>query len=295
MQLLNRDAFNASLAPGTPVCVVVHGSFTDWKSMWDDCVPLYRWLRCAAPSRAINVVFYTWPSAGPLTYEPHLDVAILGMRASFNGVYLGDMIARIPPGHPICIIGHSHGARLTAAALHLLGGGEVDGTHLTNFPPADQRVRAVLVAGAIDHQWLDPGQRFGLALCRTECLLYLRNDHDIVLTFYPFRKVFSRRALGESGLSRRDHERLGYLNSKVVELDVTRMVRTGHLWRHYYSRPELAAAIEPFVYYDDGPSFAPPGVPVSLDTSNGTHNRPGESESRRGFFRSRFVKTAPGE
>jgi hypothetical protein len=295
MQLLNRDAFNASLIPGTPVCIVVHGSFTDWKSMSDDCVPLFRWLRCAAPTRAINVVFYTWPSAAPLTYEPHLDVGILGMRASFNGVYLGDLIARVPPGHPICIIGHSHGARMTAAALHVLGGGEVDGTHLTNFPPADQRIRAVLVAGALDHHWLDPGQRFGLALCRTESLLYLRNDHDIVLTFYPLRKVFSRRALGESGLTRRDHERLGYLNSKVVELDVTRIVHTGHVWNNYFTHPELASAIEPFVYFDDGPSFAPPTAPTALDTSNGLANRPAEKESRRGFFRSRFVKAAQGE
>jgi hypothetical protein len=105
-QLLNRDAFNASLAPGTPVCFVVHGSFTDWNSMFTDCVPLFSWIRSAAPSRAMNVVFYTWPSAGPLTYEPHIDVAVLGKRASFNGVYLGDLIARVPPGHPICIIGH---------------------------------------------------------------------------------------------------------------------------------------------------------------------------------------------
>jgi Alpha/beta hydrolase family len=294
-QLLNRDAFNASLAPGTPVCFVVHGSFTDWNSMFTDCVPLFSWIRSAAPSRAMNVVFYTWPSAGPLTYEPHIDVAVLGKRASFNGVYLGDLIARVPPGHPICIIGHSHGARMTAAALHLLGGGEVEGTHLTNFPPPDQRIRAVLVAGALDHHWMDPGQRFGLALCRTECLMYLRNDHDIVLTFYPLRKIFSRRALGESGLTRRDHERLGYLNSKVVELDVTNMVQLGHVWNHYYTHPELASAIEPFVYFDDGPRFVPPTAPASVSTENGMPNGLAEKESRRGFFRSRFVKAGPGE
>ena len=291
MQLLNRDAFNASLTPGVPVCFVVHGSFTDWNSIINDCGPLFSWIRNAAPSRAMHVVFYTWPSSGPLTYEPHIDVAVLGMRASFNGVYLGDLIARVPPGHPICVIGHSHGARMTAAALHLLGGGEVDGTHLTNFPPADQRIRAVLVAGALDHHWMDPGQRFGLALCRTECLMYLRNDHDIVLSFYPLRKVFSRRALGESGLTRRDHERLGYLNSKVVELDVTNMVQLGHVWNHYYTHPELASAMEPFVYFDDAPGYVPPAAAASVSPVNG----PAEKEARGGFFRSRFAKAAPGE
>ena len=103
------------------MCIVVHGSFTNWKGLCDDCGPVFRWIRSAAPSRPLTVVFFTWPSSGPITYEPHLDVAILGMRASFNSVYLGDLVARIPPGHPICIIGHSHGARMTAAALHLLG------------------------------------------------------------------------------------------------------------------------------------------------------------------------------
>jgi hypothetical protein len=257
-QLLNRDAFHASLAPGTPVCVVVHGSFTNWKGLCDDCGPVFRWLRSAAPTRQLAVVFYTWPSSGPITYEPHIDVAILGMRASFNSIYLGDLIARIPSGHPICLIGHSHGARMAAAALHLLGGGEVDDTRLTYLPPADQRIRSVLIAAALDHQWLDPGQRFGLALCRAECLLYMRNDHDIVLTFYPLRRVFSRRALGEKGLSRRDRDRLGYLNSKVVQLDVTHIIQSGHMWNHYYSHPELAAAIEPYVYFDDAPpSYVP--------------------------------------
>jgi hypothetical protein len=257
-QLLNRDAFHASLAPGTPVCVVVHGSFTNWKGLCDDCGPVYRWLRSAAPTRPLAVVFFTWPSSGPITYEPHIDVAILGMRASFNSIYLGDLIARIPSGHPICIIGHSHGARMTAAALHLLAGGDVDDTRLSYLPPADQRIRSVLIAAALDHQWLDPGQRFGLALCRTECLLYMRNDHDIVLTFYPLRRVFSRRALGEKGLSGRDRDRLGYLNAKVVQLDVTRVIQSGHMWNHYYTHPELAAAIEPYVYFDDAPpNFVP--------------------------------------
>lgn len=296
-QLLNRDAFHASLAPGTPVCVVVHGSFTNWQSLCEDCGPLFRWIRNAAPYRPLNVVFFTWPSAGPITYEPHLDVAILGMRASFNSVYLGDLVARIPPGHPICIVGHSHGARMAAAALHLLGGGEVDDTRLTYLPPPEQRIRGVLVAGALDHHWLDPGQRFGLALCRAECLLYLRNDHDMVLTFYPLRRVFSRRALGESGLTRRDHERLGYLNAKVAQLDVTPIVQTGHVWNHYYVHPELAAAIEPYVYFDDAPpGFLPAPASASLSASTKPANETAGPEPRRRFWpglRSKFVQATP--
>jgi Alpha/beta hydrolase family len=298
-QQLNRDAFHASMPPGTPVCIVVHGSFTNWKGLCDDCGPVYRWLRSAAPSRTVNVVFYTWPSDGPITYEPHIDVAILGMRASFNSVYLGDLVARIPSGHPVCIMGHSHGARMAAAALHLLGGGDVDGTHLTYLPPPDQRIRCVLVAGALDHQWLDPGQRFGLALCRVESLLYMRNDHDMVLNIYPMRRFFSRRALGEEGLSRRDHERLGTLNTKIVQLDVTHVIHTGHMWNNYYIHPELATAIEPYVYFDDAPAgFVPTADANALDASTALANRSPERQKRRSFlpsFRSRSVKPTSAE
>jgi hypothetical protein len=295
-QPLNREAFHASLTPGTPVLIVVHGSFTNWRGLCQDCGPVYQWIRNANPSRPLAVIFYTWPSSAPIMYEPHLDVAILGMRATFNSVYLGDLVARLPAGHPICIMGHSHGARMTAAALHLLAGGEVDDTHLTFLPPPEQRIRAVLVAGALDHHWMDPGQRYGMALCRTECLLYLRNDHDIVLSIYPMRRLFSRRALGESGLTRRDHERLGYLNSKVVQLDVTPIIRTGHMWNNYYVHPEIASAIAPFVYFDDGgpsyiPAPAPAIAPAGLES-------PPTVQQRRGLLtglRSRFAKTTPAE
>ncbi|HET6328147.1 MAG TPA: hypothetical protein VFG04_25915, partial [Planctomycetaceae bacterium] len=226
-QLLNRESFAASLTPGVPVCIVVHGSFTNWKGLCDDCAPVLRWIRSGAPGRPLHVLFYTWPSQGGITYEPHIDVGILGCRASFNGVYLAELVARIPPGHPVCLIGHSHGARLVASALHVLGGGEVDNVRLNWPAPPDLRVRGVLVAGALDHHWLDPGQRFDMALCRTESLLVLRNDHDIVLTFYPLRRPFSKRALGERGLSGRDVRRLGAMSSKVCVLDVTRLVQTG--------------------------------------------------------------------
>jgi hypothetical protein len=252
-QLLNRASFAASLSPGVPVCIVVHGSFTNWKGLCDDCTPVLRWIRSGAPGRPLHVLFYTWPSQGGITYEPHVDVAILGKRASFNSVYLAELVARIPPGHPVCLIGHSHGARMVAAALHVLGGGEVDDVRLTWPAPPDLRLRGVLVAGALDHHWLDPGQRFDMALCRTEALLVLRNDHDIVLTFYPLRRPFSKRALGERGLSGRDVRRLGPLSQKVCVLDVTRLVQTGHMWQHYYGCPQIAGAIEPYVYYDDGP------------------------------------------
>ena len=307
-QLLNREAFHASLTPGAPVCFVVHGSFTSWKGLCGDCGPEYRWIRGPAPMRPLTVVFYTWPSTAPIAYEPHLDVAILGMRASFNAVYLGDLISRMPPGQMVCVMGHSHGARMAAATLHLLAGGEVEGTHLSYLPSPQTRIRSVLVAAAMDHHWLDPGQRYGLAMCRAECLLYMRNDHDMVLSIYPFRRVFSRRALGEKGLSRGDQERLGPLNSKIVQLDVTNVIQSGHMGNNYYIHPELAQAIEPYVYFDDPipgnmpPQSFPPQRPaaVSRDSLAAAQSAAGAGdakEPRRVFagLRSRLLKPTNGD
>jgi hypothetical protein len=86
-----------------------------------------------------------------------------------------------------------------------------------------------------------------------------------VLTFYPLRKPFSHRALGERGLSNRDLRRLGPLSSKVAVMDVTQVVQTGHMWEHYYCRPEIAAAIEPYIYFDGGQQMMmlPPAPAVS--------------------------------
>ena len=77
-QSLNRDAFHASLAPGSPVCIVVHGSFINWKGLCDDCEPVFRWI----------------PQCGPLTaaHGPLLHVAQFRThhgRAAFGRRHLG--------------------------------------------------------------------------------------------------------------------------------------------------------------------------------------------------------------
>ena len=156
-QLLNRAAFAASLTPGVPVCIVVHGSFTNWKSLCDDCTPVLRWIRSGAPQRPLHVLFYTWPSQGASPTSRTPTSPSWEHAASFNSIYLAELVARIPPGHPVCLMGHSHGARMVAAALHVLGGGEVDNVRLTWPAPPDLRVRGVLVAEVLDASLARPG------------------------------------------------------------------------------------------------------------------------------------------
>lgn len=248
-----RD-FREALQPRAPVCIVVHGSFVDWPTIRAYGQAGYQWLRRAAPRRPLHLVFFTWPSEGFLPLVPLLDVELLGRRSAFNGLHLAEFAATIPRKHPISLIGHSHGARTVASTLHLMGGGSVQGYSLSRDTGRGRRVRAVLAAAALDHPWFNPGNRYGCALRSVETLVHLRNRNDLPLLAYPLRKPFSHRALARAGFTRDDLARLGPQAAKIVEFDITPLVGSGHIWPNYYTRPEIAAAIAPYIYFADSRS-----------------------------------------
>ena len=245
-----EDVFRTSLIPGVPVCFVIHGSLVRWKDMLIEAPRVYRWLRGAAPHRPLQVVFFTWPSDRCLSPLPQIDVLVLGRMAEYNGFYLAKAVSQVPPSCPVSIFGHSHGARIASSALHLFGGGEILGRTLIGACGAGHRVRAVYAAAAIDHNWLNPGDRYDAALGQMEALLNVRNDDDLALCFYPLQRCFAAPALGEEGFTRRDIEAVGWQAPKLSTLDVTELLGTGHTWVHYYTQPQIAAAIVPWVYFD---------------------------------------------
>lgn len=250
----------AMLEPGMPICVMIHGSYMEWKDVPIDSRNTFRWIRRAAPHLPLRFVYVTWPSDPKL---PPLDISILGRQSARNGFYVANFIRSISRDHPICLIGHSHGARMVLSTLHLLNGGQVQGECLppTCWPP--HRYRVVLAAAAVDHDWLNPGRRYGNALPIVECLVNLRTRRDHVLAFYPMRKPFSRSSLGRKGFTKRDFRALGACASRVSELDVTSMVGSHHFWQFYSKHPSLAAALVPVVYFP-GTSIdrsAPPPAP----------------------------------
>jgi hypothetical protein len=248
-RFVNEAAFRAWLVPGVPVCVVVHGSFTNWIDAVEGGARVYQWIRAAAPERPLQIVFFTWPSdQADLCLLPQITVGVLGVRAEFNGMYLAEFLSRIPPTQPVSLFGHSHGARVVMAALDLRAGGPVQGRRL--WMPGDARTfRVVLAAAAIDQHWLSPGGRYDCAMARVERLINLRNRNDIALAFYPLRRVFSGLSLGRSGFRPLDRLRFSQLGWSVAELDLTSLLDTGHLWDNYYRRPEIARAIVPYLYF----------------------------------------------
>ena len=253
----NSD-FQSWLKPGVPVCIMVHGSFVTADTVAEDSKNTFRWLRQAAPHLPLQVVFLTWPSEGLLTLNPAiavssavpgLDVAILGRRAEFNGIRLVKLIQSISPESPICLIGHSHGARIVASGLDLIGGGELCGVQLCDGP--SHRIRTILAGAAIDHDWLCPGQRYERALSATECLLNIQVRKDWALMVYPLRKPFSRRALGSAGFTQGDLEQFGHRASQVANYDLSEMIGYGHIWPEFYQHQSIANELVDWVYFVD--------------------------------------------
>lgn len=249
------DELTQSLIPGVPVCIVVHGSFMDSASVHPESRETWRWLNAGSCGLPVQMIYFSWPSDRSLSALASIDVAILGSRASRNGFYLANLIQSVPPECPVCLVGHSHGTRVISSSLHLLGGGVVEGHRHSNPGCQGKRIRAVFTAAAIDHDWLNPGERFERALCCVECLINLKNPDDPALMIYPLRRIGSGRALGCAGFTSKDRQELGSWNTRVKDWDVSDSIGAGHLWPNYSDRPWLARRLRNYLYFADSQHF----------------------------------------
>ncbi|MBL8817574.1 MAG: alpha/beta hydrolase [Planctomyces sp.] len=240
-----------SIQPGIPICIVVHGSFVGWEGACIESRYTWKWLGSACPGRPFQMIYFTWPSDREITPLVQLDVAVLGRRASRNGYYLATLIQQLPPESPVCLVGHSHGTRVISSALHMMAGGEIDDVCHPCVRTTGRKIRAVYAAAAIDHDWLNPEERFGRALCTAECILNLKNSHDPALKIYPLRRPFSSRALGQAGFTSKDRREMGGWGRRAAELDVTNVIGHGHFWPEYFQRPGIARSIANYVFFPD--------------------------------------------
>jgi len=263
-----------NMAPGVPVLICIHGSFVDWESNFKESAEAYQWIRRAAPHLPLQVIFFSWPSDGPYTHITPLDVAIRGERAEFNGFHVAQVVASLPESCPVSFLGHSHGCRVILSALHIAGGGVVQDLCFRYDLGQNRRYRVVLAAAAVDHNWLNPGERYDHALVRCEALLTLINREDLPIAVYPLHRPGALRALSRVGLTDRDRRLLGGQAVKASEFDVTCIVGRDHLWPGYYRCPQIATSIAPYVYFQDArttqamaESFAAPAEPIPLETT----------------------------
>ncbi len=245
----NLSLMLQSLQPGVPVCIFVHGSFVPEQKPFQIAPGRSANLLRSSGNRPIHLIHFHWPSDLGIPLLPTIQVNKLGLRAELNGVYLAELIAAIPPENPVSLLGHSHGSRITCAALHALDGGCIQGIRVAN-PVPDRRMRAVLGAAALDHHWLNPGERYGRAINRVEAMLNLRTRHDVALSLYPFREPHFDHALGKTGFRPENRQCFGWQAAKLAEFDVTRYVGCRHMIEAYSPHAEIRAAYIPYIYFD---------------------------------------------
>ena len=245
----DMNSLVASLKPGIPVCIIVHGSFVKTKEFYTQSVNHYQRILASANDRPLHLIAVHWPSDPGLLITPIQQVRQLGNRAEYNGIYLARLITRIPPDNPVSLVGHSHGCRVIASALHLLGGGPIQGVVVEN-PFPQRRMRAVFGAGAVEQNWLNPGQRYGNAFNRIEFLLNIKNRRDSVLKLYTLTEPYRPHTLGQNGFRIQDLALINTQAGKIIEYDVSNMVGTGHMISHYAAHPQIRATYLPFVYFD---------------------------------------------
>jgi hypothetical protein len=245
----SMEKLTGSLIPGVPICIVIHGSFMDSPSVLPDSHNTYSWLKAGACGRPFQMIYFSWPSDRALSPLASIDVAILGSRASRNGFYLASLIQSLPPECPICLVGHSHGTRIISSGLHLLGGGVVEGHRHCTPGCSGRRIRVVYTASAIDHDWLNPEERYGRALCCVECLINLRNAKDPALQIYPLRRIGSSRALGLAGFTSKDRRELGAFGSRVRDRDVSSLIGHDHSWPNYVAHNSLASSLRNYLFF----------------------------------------------
>ena len=184
-----------------------------------------------------------------MTYLPNIDFNVLGQRAALNAFYLSRVLQQIPPECPVSFIAHSQGTRTVAVLLHLMSGGNVQGYRLPSGADRGHQIRVVLAAAALDHDWFNPGNRYGRALCRTEAVLNLVNRRDWALGFYHLRTVSSKQAVGRFGFRDSDYQQIGTTARRIHQMDVSQEIGKDHNWRTYMARPDLAVAIAPYIYF----------------------------------------------
>lgn len=237
-----------SLPEEVPVLILIHGSFVGFEEE-PNLLEAFEWIRSGSGGQPILVLCYRWPSkAGCRVVLGSIAVCELAQRAEFNGFYLAQLINEIPVANSVRLMAHSHGCRVVSSALHLLSGGQVDGTMLPGHAWSNRAMRVTFFSAALDHDWLNPGQKYELAINRMCWLQNHRHSCDWALITYPFRYPGSSRALGQTGFTKKDLRKLGTQAAKIQQFDGDGLRLWGHSLESHLKNPRVQSHVLGNIY-----------------------------------------------
>jgi hypothetical protein len=254
----NEDVFLKTLAPEQTLNIILPGYSTTMKwvvqHLWNLSHQLERQARCRGmecpPTRLVIV---GWPSE--IDRVPLLrDAREKAQRAELEGYWVAQLIAKLPKDYRVNLVAYSFGSRIATSAAHYLAGGQRCDCPSTASPDSP-RLTAVLMAAAVDADWLSDCQPHGLALSRFERVLLLNNSADPVLR--RFYKALSRpersSAIGSVGLLLPEAQ----FASQVRQWDVSSLLGRTHDLRSYVETPEIMWAVAEYAFFIEENSIKP--------------------------------------
>lgn len=222
--------------PSQLTLVYVHGNRVRPGEEIAETLQVYRAiLRCLPHAPPIRLVAFSWPSermAGPLR-----DYRLKAQLADPAALHLASVLAHVRSDMQLTLVGYSYGSRVIGGALHLLAGGTLRGHALparVNLRPA----RVLLIAAAVDSDWLLPGRPHGMALHLVERMVLINNSCDPAMRFYHLSSRWrDPNALGQYGL--RNPAWLGPASERIYEIDACCEVGRHHALEYYLGATRL--------------------------------------------------------
>ncbi len=215
--------------------------------------------QCAPANKPLRFVLWSWPSSR-IGHHQLDDIRTKANRTGPEAHHLAKFLNELHPQSPVSLVGYSFGARIITGALHLLGGGQINGRELKGRDASDHLpLRAVLMAAALDNHWLLPGHAHGLAMPQVDRMLLVTNGCDRALEHYHW--LYCRRstadALGFTGIP--SISQLGSDRQKVSQFDACCVIGRSHDWTLYFDSPAIVNRICSIAF--EQPDLAPTTSP----------------------------------
>jgi len=194
----------------------------------------------------VRFVIWTWPS--DRIGREIKDVRTKANYAEQHSFHLARLLTQMKTHRQVAIIGYSFGGRLAINALHLVGGGNVDGFRLDAEDRSIPPVNLTLMAPAIRNDCFCCDK--WLALSSINQLFILYNSKDIYLRFYKLAKFdFNHKALGFTGMQ---SYRRGYLSKdQIKQFDASTRVGADHSYLSYIVDKRVESLVRSNLYADD--------------------------------------------
>lgn len=252
----DSEGFFTTTAVDEPLIVFIHGNRTDSCDAIREGWPVYERLLAESGGQPFRFVIWSWP-ADHVRGGPRQDALVKAARSDGQSLYLAAWLERLPPEVPLTLIGYSFGARVIGGALHLAEGGTLLGrTQETIVAHHDRRpMRVMLVAAALDCEWLLPGSRNGLAIRSVEQMMVTRNCCDPVLRLYPrMRRNDSSSALGFAGPASPGRLTESGLALEIVPVEC--QVGRDHSWLTYWRSSAVRSRLASYAFLVEKPLSA---------------------------------------